>query len=139
MEFDLIQHHYYRGVAAKALDQVQPVVGVVLLLALAAVEHQQVEAAPGQEELVGGVHDLLAAKVPNVEPNRLAAGEGQRPLGDLDALGLRLGRVEAVMHQAVHQAGLAHLPEAHQNELGLVQGAAGFRECESSSPRWPKE
>ena len=81
MELDLIQHHYYRGVAAKALDQVQPVVGVVLFLTLAAVEHQQVEAAPGQEKLVGGVHDLLAAEVPNMEPNRTHRRGGSAATG----------------------------------------------------------
>ena len=81
MELDLIEHHDDRGVAAKALDQAQPVVGVMLLLALAAVEDQEVEAAPGEEELVGGVHDFLAAEVPDVQPDILAFGQSEGATG----------------------------------------------------------
>ena len=31
------------------------------------VEDEQIEAALGEEELVGGVHDFLPAKIPDVE------------------------------------------------------------------------
>ena len=55
-----------RRVAPEALDQLQPVLHPVLLLRLPGVQHQQVQAPLGHEKLVGGMHDLLAAEIPDV-------------------------------------------------------------------------
>ena len=76
---DLVQHHDHRRVAAEALDQSQPVVGVRVLATLAAFQYQEIKAALGEEELVGGVHGLLPAEVPHVQPHLLAV-EIQRPV-----------------------------------------------------------
>ena len=72
---------------------------------------------------MGGVHDLLAAEVPDVQPDVLGAIEADRPLGDGDALGLGFARGKGVVHQAVDQGGLAHITEADQDQLGLVERA----------------
>ena len=62
----LVDHHQDGRVATITLDDPQPVVNVAFVLSLAGVENEQVEAALGQEELVGGVHDLLPAEVPDI-------------------------------------------------------------------------
>ena len=55
------------GVAAEAFDGVEPIFETVFFFALAVVEDEEVEAAFGEEELMGGVHDFLSAEVPEVE------------------------------------------------------------------------
>lgn len=72
------------GVAAKALDDLEPVFETVGALVFTDVENQEIETAAGEKELVGGVHDLLTAKVPNVDTDRLAV-YGERPGGDGNA------------------------------------------------------
>ena len=71
--------------AAEALDQLEPVFDAVFFFAGAAVAGEDVEAALGEEELVGGVVDFLAAKVPYVEADRLAVNF-ERPGGDAEAV-----------------------------------------------------
>ena len=60
----LVEHDQHRRVTAKALDMPQPVFGPFVL---AAIKHQDIEAALGEEELVRGVLDILAAKVPDID------------------------------------------------------------------------
>src|SRR5690349_24018220 len=56
-----------------------------LFRSVAAVEDQQVDAAGGEEELVGGVHDLLPAEVPDVQGRLVRTRERDAPRRDGDA------------------------------------------------------
>jgi len=57
----------HRRLAAEGLDDLEPVLDAVFLLRQARVQHQQIETALGEEELVRGVHDLLTTKIPDDE------------------------------------------------------------------------
>nr|WP_307872655.1 hypothetical protein [Actinoplanes ovalisporus] len=82
-----------RGAAREALDELQPILDAVLFLALPRVDDQEIDAAPGEEELMGGVHDLLPAEVPQVDRD-VRAVHVEIPPGDVDPLGLALVGVE---------------------------------------------
>ena len=84
----LVEHDEHRRFAAEALDQLEPVFGVRVLIPLAAAQDDEVHRPFGQEELVRGVHDFLPAEVPDVGPHRLAV-DLDRPLRDLNPFRLR--------------------------------------------------
>ena len=65
----LIDHHNDRRFAAVTLDDLQPVMDIAFLLAGTRVDHKQLEAAAGEEKLMRGMHNLLAAKIPHVNVN----------------------------------------------------------------------
>ena len=73
------------AVVAAEADDVEPVgmVGVFF----AAVGDEEVEGAFGEEELVGGVVDFLAAEVPEVDAVVVAVGAFEFPTENVDALG----------------------------------------------------
>ena len=85
----------------------------------------------GEEELVGGVHDLLAAEVPDVDADvgRLGSwwvgrlGKRELPAVDVDALGF-VRRVEGAIEEAVDEGGLADVALADEDHLDFVEGAA---------------
>ena len=56
-----------RRLAAKGLNDLEPVFDAVLLLRQARIQHQQVETSLGEEELVRGMHDLLPAEIPDIQ------------------------------------------------------------------------
>ena len=85
----------------EALDHAHPVVGVGVFRVAASVEHEQVDAALRQEELVRGVHDLLPAEVPDVQPHRTELRQRQFPIGDLDPVRFSLATVELVVEQSI--------------------------------------
>ena len=66
-----VDYHENGRIFSVALDHLEPVVKVALVLVFTGIEHKQVQAALGKEELVRGMHNLLAAEVPDVEPNFL--------------------------------------------------------------------
>jgi len=104
-------------------------VNVAFVLTLAGVEDEQVEAALGQEELVGSVHDLLPAEVPDVEAYVARAPltlSGDLPLRNIDAFGLAFLRIEFVLDQALNQRSLADAALADQQDLGFVERASDF-------------
>ncbi len=57
----------HRRLGSAGLDGIEPVIELALLVAVPRVPGQHKEGTGGQEELVGGVVDLLPAKVPGVE------------------------------------------------------------------------
>ena len=63
----LVADDQHRRLAAEGLDDLEPILDAVFLLRQACIQHQQVETALGEKELVRGVHDLLPAEVPDVE------------------------------------------------------------------------
>ena len=63
----LVADDQHRRLAAEGLDDLEPVLDAVFLLRQARIQHQQVETALGEEELVRGMHDLLPAEIPDVE------------------------------------------------------------------------
>ena len=69
------------------MDEFEPVFGIGIFVALATVEDEQVKAALGEKELVGGVHDLLPTEVPHVECNIFGVVKVNGPLSNLDAFG----------------------------------------------------
>ncbi len=116
---DFVEHHQHRRIAAEALDGLEP--GLSLLV-FAAIEHQDVDAAFGEEELVGGVHDLLAAEVPEVADD-LATAVLDLPVADVDAVGLGFLWIELLAEEAFDQRRLADGAVADQQDLDFVQGA----------------
>ena len=87
---DLVQHHDHGRFGGEAADHSQPVVGLSLLLSGPSVEHQQVQAAIGEEKLVRGMHDLLSAKIPHVQADVFRFTTGPHvdiPGANLDSLG----------------------------------------------------
>src|SRR5262249_7633205 len=88
-------------------------------------QHEQVEAAPREEELMCRVHDLLPAEIPYVQV-RLFAGTGQThiPAGDLDALSLFL-LAKCVVNQPVDQRCFTHSAASDQNQFGFEQRTFG--------------
>ena len=66
----------------KLLDDLEPVVETVFRFVQPRIEHEYIERAFGEEELVGGVHDLLPAEVPDVDVCRSLGMTGLRRLGD---------------------------------------------------------
>ncbi len=83
--------------AAEAVDEFEPVFDAVFFFAGAAVAGEDVEAALGEEELVGGVVDFLAAKVPDVEADGFVV-DFERPCRDFEAIGLRFVGVVGVVN-----------------------------------------
>jgi len=119
---NLVEHHQHRRLGREAGDQPQPVIGVLFLPPGAAVEHEQVQAAVGQEELVCGVHDLLPAKVPDILPHFvLLPPDGNRPLLDADALRRVFTSREPVLDQPLHKRRFPRFTASHQDQLGFVQ------------------
>ena len=76
--------------AAEHVDQFEPIfepfVGYGLVV-FAGVVNQQIERAAGQEELVSGVIDLLAAEVPDVQAKEASVFQPEFVAVDGDALG----------------------------------------------------
>jgi hypothetical protein len=54
----------HRRIAAEGADGAQPVLDAVLLVGVAHVQHQHIDAARREEERMGGVHEVLPAEVP---------------------------------------------------------------------------
>ena len=73
-----------------------------MLFVFAVVEDEDVEAAFGEEELVGVVHDALSAEVPEVELNGLVA-IGESPRFDVDAGGFGFVGVESIFGEAIEK------------------------------------
>ena len=95
----------HRRAGRQHLDLAQPVVEPALVGVPARVPDQQVERAAGHEELVGGVVDLLAAEVPDVQGQIDAGtvGAGQGDGQDVDAVGGGEMRVELLPAQRAQQ------------------------------------
>ena len=110
------------GVAAEASDDLQPVFDLVLGFALAAIDDEEVEAALAEEELMGGVHNFLPAKVPEVELYGLLVNF-HVPALDRDALGFSLVGVEALTKELTQEGGFANVAFADEEDFGFVEGA----------------
>ena len=124
-----IDDHDNRRVVGAVADDAQPVVDREIVLE-ACVEHQQIEAAPGEEILVRAAHDDLTAKVPDIEGD--ASGLVRRPGLGVDILSDRraAGGVFAVApRQAVDEvANQRRFPGAlvaDEQQLGFVEGLEG--------------
>ncbi len=116
-----VEHNENGGVAAKALDEFEPVLGIGIFVALATVEHQQVKATLGEKELMGRVHNLLPTKIPHMEFDIFSVVESNRPLGNLNALCLSRSWAKILINQAIDQGRFSHRAETHQNHLGFIQ------------------
>lgn len=73
-----------------------------MLFVFAIVEDENVEAAFGEEELVGVVHDALSAEVPEVELNGLIAFR-KPPRFDVDAGGFGFVGIKGVFGEAIEE------------------------------------
>ena len=67
MLVNFVANDQYRRLAAEGLDDLEPVFDTVFFLGEAGIKNQKVKTALGEEELVGGVHDFLTTKVPDVK------------------------------------------------------------------------
>ena len=117
---DLVAHNDDGRRAAKALDDLEPIFQPVLVFILTGVEHQQVETALGEKELMGSVHDLLPTKVPHVEANGLLV-DGKLPGLNLNALGFALVFVKDSLDQALHQRRFANATLPNHQQFGFVE------------------
>lgn len=91
-----------RRIAAEGADGAQPVLDAVLLIGLADVEDEDVDAARRKEERVAGVHKVLPTEIPQVggvRPERQAVRLDSERAGAVFLVG--------AIQQAVSQRGLA--------------------------------
>ncbi len=119
---DLVDHHQDGRRPPKTLDMFEPVFGGLLL---PGIEHQHVDAALGQEKLVRGVHDLLAAEIPEANVDRVVAGRrmGEVLVPDVDAVRLRLVGVKPLAHQPLDERRFAGPALPDEQDLDLIHGA----------------
>ena len=61
-----IERHHYRAIAAIALNKPQPIVCLRFPVPLPSFQHQHIDAALAEKNLVRSVQKLLPAKVPNM-------------------------------------------------------------------------
>ena len=87
-----------------ALDGAEPEVKASMLVAEAARPEEKVDGAPGEEELVGVVVDVLPRKVPSAVCDWLASFVLASPILDVDAV--------SDVHVTSSGAGVIHV--AHQ-------------------------
>src|SRR5258706_16305908 len=102
MLLDLIGHNDHRRITAETFDQSQPVFKVRILLAFTGIEDQEVQTALSHEKLVRRVHDLLSAKVPDIEPH-LIVTNFHLPRRNRDAISLLLSRIKRVTHESLNE------------------------------------
>ena len=72
---------------------------LLLSSCLRAFDHKEIDRTPGEEKLVRRFVDLLAAKIPEIEPKILgqpALGGGNQPRLDVDAFGAWFIRAQTV-------------------------------------------
>jgi hypothetical protein len=69
---NFVQDHNDGRIAAETSDEFEPILGVNVLATFASIKHEEVEASLGKEKLVGSMHNLLAAKIPDVKLYGLA-------------------------------------------------------------------
>ena len=117
----LVEDNNHRRIRGETVDQIEPIFGVGFLVTLTAVEHQQIQAPLSHKELVGGVHDLLAAEVPDMQAHLLIV-QRDRPLGNFDALGFSLPTIEGIVNEPIDQRRLANAAKSHKNQLGFIEG-----------------
>ncbi len=108
------------GAVAEGLDELEPVVEAVFVFAGAAVGDEEVEAAFGEEELVGGVVDFLSAEVPDVEADVFGV-DGLVPGGDVESVGLGFGGVVGIVDEAIDQGGFADAALTDEEDFGFVE------------------
>ena len=109
------------GGVAEAFDQFQPVFEAVFVFAGATVGDEEVEAAFGEEKLVGGVVDFLSAEVPDVEFDGFGV-DCNFPVCDVESVGLGLVGVVLVVGEAVDEGGFADATLADEEDFGFVEG-----------------
>ena len=112
------------GFGGEGADGAQPVGDAVLVVGVADVQHQQVNAAFREEEGMGAVHELLPAEIPD------AGGVfAQREGVGFDGEGALAVGVVGVLQQAVDEGGLSDAGLADDQQARLAQRpAAAFPE-----------
>ena len=118
----VVAHDEDGRIAAVGPDEVQPVADPVVLHIVAHVENQHVHAALGEEEGMGGVHELLAAEIPDAAGEVAPQGEGVGLHGE----GAGFVFPEGALFEPAHQRGLAHARLAHEEHPHLPPGPALF-------------
>ncbi len=80
-----VHNHDERAFGPQEFDRIEPVVKAAGLFLFPGVPDKEVEGAFGEEELVGGVEDVLAAEIPemNLDLPGLAVGKGAGELPGL--------------------------------------------------------
>ena len=123
-----VHHHDERAAGAEEFDGIEPVVEAPGFFFFARVPDKKVEGAFGEEELVGGVEDVLAAEIPemNVDIAGLAVGKGagELPGLDIDAAGgvfFARRHHESVVFEFFHEGGFAHIAGADEEEFGFQE------------------
>jgi hypothetical protein len=117
------------AVVAQEVDDAEPVVEAGGVGVAATIDEENVEGALGEEELVGGVVDVLAAEVPEVDAEGGAIGEGEVPAVDFDAFGGFFGVVAVFEFEFVigvleflGEGGFAGAAFADDQEFGFLEG-----------------
>src|SRR5271157_4473561 len=63
---NLVANDNDRRVPTEALNEFQPVLHIGVFASLATIQDENIKGSFGKEKLMGGMHDLLPAKVPDV-------------------------------------------------------------------------
>ena len=127
----LICDDYGRAGFREEFNDFKPIVKVSIFLAI--VGNEEVEGAFGEEKLVGGVVDFLAAEVPEVDAKGVAAGVGEVEAKYVDAFGGFFGgggafEFEGVVgvDQFVGKAGFSGSAFADNKEFGFIDIVISF-------------
>jgi hypothetical protein len=99
---------------------IEPVGGVALGHVITLAEHQQIEAARGEEKLVHGMEDVLPAEVPSPRMHR-SIRASQLQLADVDSVRLSLVRVKGLVPKALGQRSLPGSAASNYEQLHLSQ------------------
>ena len=106
---------------AEEFDDFEPVVEVGVVGA--GVGDEEIEGAFGEEELMGGVVDFLAAEVPDVDAEGVAVWHGEVPADNVDAFGRFFVFGEFVIFAVdfFGEGGFACAAFADEDEFGFVK------------------
>ena len=102
------------------MNEFEPIFDAVVFFRGAAVVGENVEAAFGEEELMGGVVYLLTAKVPDVNADGFGV-DFERPVGDVEAVGLEFVGVVAVVDELFDKGGFADAALTNKEEFGFAE------------------
>ena len=122
------RHHQHRRVRGHGGDLIQPVIRPPRLPVLARLKAEHKQRPPREEELMGGVVDVLPAEIPATQLHRHIRLARMRQRHRLDLHHLRALRLPVrTLHQPMPQLRLPYPPLPHEHQLAAPQdlGAGG--------------
>ena len=120
----LVDHQQHRGIPGVAGDIVEPVPGPGILGLVTGIDQHHIQRPLRQEDPVHGVHDLLAAEIPEMDLDLLTVQVVFLIFDDDARRGLVgiIQRRAAVAQEPGDGVGFARLAVAQEDHLDLIQG-----------------